>query len=786
MDSYGDMIFSREHSIRRDWKALIVTCVIVMLAGMAVRMQELPEWNQPAYRVAGEFIMGTHDAYHWLAGAMGFGSAADAPPSELLRALSHMTGISVGNLGFFLPAIFGGLVGAATVLWAWALGGLEAGLVAGVIATLAPGYYYRSRLGYYDTDIVTLLFPLLLTFGLAIWLDGSLCDSWVNRFRSAFSKKNGKAVADATKDEGAEEETAAPDEPDEPRRFFLVWPALLGGFGSWAALWHGYMLTFLQLTVFMLLFLVFVAGKRGRRGALLWGVAAFAAAGFWGLYGTLGAVVAALLAGALPKNIRAKVYSLAPGLLAAAVVLVASGAAESIVVGGSKFLASYIKPVAQQTAFRGDTGELVFPGIGQSVIEAQNLPLAEVFDRFHPWGWLSLAGIGGFFMLLVLRPSALFLLPFLAIALSAVKLGTRMAMFGAPAVGLGLGFLFLWIGRAVLGGQSWSRYVLTFILGALALGVALPGVSLFLTLPPTPVLSRHHAQALIDLGKEADKSSEVWTWWDWGYATHYYAGLQSFADGGRHYGEHVFTLGLALTTPSPMQSAQLIQYSAEHNEEPWTEWEKMGLDKTRDFLRSLGTEDLHLKPPMPLYVVATFENIRLSPWICYYGTWDFEKEQGVHARVASIRESFNLDWEKGTMTFQDEKEPIEVKSIHVLSSQGRKDRHYDKNTGPNLILNSESRRYYALDDLAFQSMLTQLLIAPKESERLDRYFELVYDDFPWVRVYKVREVPKDAPAKPQTPAVESPEANGTAANATQPTNGTEPGENTTQPANTTQ
>lgn len=726
MQAPFDIFTFRHGRFGQEWKAVLAICTIVLLAGAAVRMQELPAWNQDAYKVAGEFIMGTHDAYHWLAGAMGFGSAVDQPPSRLLRAVSDLTGLSVGNAGFFLPALFGGLVGAATVLWAWALGGLQAGLVAGVIATMAPGYYYRSRLGYYDTDIVTLLFPLLLTVGLALWLDGSLRPSWLKRFGPGEVGEDGDVAENGA---GA----------DTPSRFFLVWPALLGGFGAWAALWHGHMLTFLQLTVFMLLFLVVAAGRKGRRGALLWGVAGFAAAGFWGIFGFVGALAAACIAAALPASQRQRFNAWIPGLVLALVVLVASGAASAIIDGATSFLGSYIKPVAQQSAFRGrDVGELVFPGIGQSVIEAQNLPVAEVFDRFHPWTWLSLAGIGGFFVLLALRPTALFLLPFLIISLASFKLGTRMAMFGAPAVGLGLGFLFLWMSRSVLGGRSWSSYVLTFVLGALAIVVAIPGVVQFKSLPPTPVLSQHHATALIALGESAKEDSQVWTWWDWGYATHYYAGLRSFADGGRHYGEHVFTLGLALTTPSPLQSAQLIQFSALNANEPWRVWEDMGLHETQNFLRSLGTEVKGYKPETSQYVVATFENIRLAPWICYYGTWDFDKQQGVHARVAGIKESFNLNWDEGMMVFQDEAQPVEVKSIHVLTADGRKDRHYEQNSGPHLILNSERQRYFAVDDLAFQSMLTQQLIAPKDMERLTRHFELVYDDFPWVRIYRVR------------------------------------------------
>ncbi len=762
-------------SWRRDWRTLLLIALVTLCAGMAMRLQELPAWMAPEYIVDGEFIMGTHDAYHWLAGAEGVGSAADQPPATLARWVAGITGTSVANVAFFLPVVFGGLAAVAVVLWAWALGGLPAGLLAGVLATLAPGYYMRSRLGYYDTDIVTLLFPLLVSWGLAFWMSPLLRSQWFD------VAQGGDDAETATSVERPDAAPAVFGYATQQAALRLAAPVVVGLFGAWAAEWHGHMRTFVQGSAFLMLILALAAGRPGQRGELLWGVVLFSLAAFWGWIGALvGAGLAAGLVGSLRMQAthRRLLWRWTAPLLAAALTLGVSQLGEHSLVGGaSSLVGDYLKPAAQQTSL-SESG-LDYPGIGQSIIEAQDLSTREAFQRLHPWTWLGMVGAGGFVILLLARPQALFLAPFLLLALSSVQLGTRMAMFGAPAMGLGLAMVLYWALRPVFGEKPWASVVMTLVMAVVTIGLAMPAAHFSTRLSPTPVLNRHHVEALLQLGERHQGSFDdgvVWTWWDWGYATHYYAHVKSFADGGRHYGEHVFTLGLALTTPNPLQSAQLMQFSSLHEDEPWTQWNRWGLEKTSSFIRELGETPLGYSPEKPIYVVVTFENIRLSPWITYYGTWSFTKREGVHARIANIRDSFNLDWREGIMHFTGEDRSLDVRAVHAMGEASRRDVGYPRNTGPNLLLNAASRQYYALDELAYQGMLTQLLLA-KEDSPLLRHFTMVYDDFPWVRVYEVvspqpaldfpgqtRQSPEDAQPAAPTPAPDAKLNDGDTAN----------------------
>ncbi|MDL2280180.1 hypothetical protein LJC15_05950, partial [Desulfovibrio sp. OttesenSCG-928-G11] len=65
---------------------------------LAVRLLELPFWENPAYSLNGEHLLATHDAYHWVAGAEGFEFGAGHPMSELLRLLSLVTGMTPASL----------------------------------------------------------------------------------------------------------------------------------------------------------------------------------------------------------------------------------------------------------------------------------------------------------------------------------------------------------------------------------------------------------------------------------------------------------------------------------------------------------------------------------------------------------------------------------------------------------------------------------------------------------------------------------------------------------------
>ena len=134
-----------------------------------LRMMEWPCWQNPEYRLGSEWLLATHDAYHWVAAAEGFGLGVGHPMAEMLRLMAQTLHTYPAAVAFWFPAVLASLVAVIVFAWVWALGSMEAGVAAGLITSLAPGFLARTLLGYYDTDLVTLFFPLLMTLAPACW-----------------------------------------------------------------------------------------------------------------------------------------------------------------------------------------------------------------------------------------------------------------------------------------------------------------------------------------------------------------------------------------------------------------------------------------------------------------------------------------------------------------------------------------------------------------------------------------------------------------------------------------
>ncbi len=173
LDAIGEM-----PSWSRDWRWIALYSVCIYAIVLAFRLSFAGRWDHPELWVNGERILATHDAYFWLAKAKGVGRLVGYPLAEAAALLHGMTGIGLGTLGFWAPAFMGALVGVVCYLWGWLLAGRSAGIFAGLVGALTPGFFYRSRLGYFDTDMFTLLVPMFVAWMLAYWVSHFLKRGW--------------------------------------------------------------------------------------------------------------------------------------------------------------------------------------------------------------------------------------------------------------------------------------------------------------------------------------------------------------------------------------------------------------------------------------------------------------------------------------------------------------------------------------------------------------------------------------------------------------------------------
>jgi len=745
-------------SFTTDWPWLILYGACVYLVVFFFRFGFADRWDASELWVNGERILATHDAYFWLAKAKGIGSLAGYPLAQAAHFIHSVTGVGLGTLGFWAPAFMGACVGVICFLWGWLISGKQGGIIAGVIGSLTPGFFYRSRLGYFDTDMFTLLMPMFVAWLLAVWS--------LNHTRFSWDWEG-----------GAEENSR------QSRMKFGLWQAFsFGVLTRFCLVWHidianVCVLYFLFTTVYVL-----VRGEKGQRTHAIHELGIFMLAAFPGAaYGQLWLFPSLYAPFTHLFQVTPFIYSTIMGIGLALLYLIAvnigrsrnSSWVKNPILCGAIFLvliylvnlivapfpaifeklAGYLTPTAPHGEASG-TEALgpIYPSIVQSIIEAKRVALSIILERglFEAWlGGLALLMTVG---VVIVRPVAVFLLPLIVLHLASVKLGVRFSMFGGAALSVCFGVGVYWISKKAFSGLPLKKW---FILGSQCLVAAL-----FLwfihgrysKIPLTPVIPALHAEALVELAAHSSPDSVVWTWWDWGYATQYYAGRNTVADGGKHAGRDVYPLAFALTTDSPKKANGMIAFSSQYPGEgrdwvglyPARQWDSIPRSKLSETLdEQISKETYPARPGQ--FLVVTWKDIRIAQWITYFGNWNLQTGTTKQAAIGSYDPGkLGVNVQRGAIMTRNGNGGL-VRDIAVLGSGAVERKEYFMNSmSPkllpvkrHLLVNSVSKQCVLMDRLAYRSMLTRLLIGDPDDPEISKYFKLVVDKLPFARIYEV-------------------------------------------------
>ena len=730
---------SRQRS--RFWLRGLIWALVTVGLAFVLRLTEWPCWQNPEYRLGSEWLLATHDAYHWVAGAEGFGLAVGHPMAEMLKGMAGLLGTSPAAVAFWFPMLLSTLVALIVFFWVWALGSMEAGMAAGLLTTLAPGFLARTLLGYYDTDLVTLFFPLLMTLAPACWAMRYMLLPRVLLRRLLHPL------------------SAPVDRLGYPLR--KRWMILLGlsGLVSWWSLeWHSVFLYLVRYNVGLLAFMSLVMAPRGRRCLLLLGALAYALPALLGLPGLLGsALVLVVGMGRTPWALRLRSLLTSPWVL-----LVLWCGVGALMLGGG-ILETLIRHFGAYTKRAGDaaaTAEgtvLVYPSVAQSITEVQDLGLMAVLSYFHPWMEASLLGLLGFCWVLVRRPGALFLLPLAALGLLSTKMGGRMVMFGAPIVAVGLTLPLYWILQRILR-DSLRGAVAGLVTSAVLIGLLVaPFADIIQAMSQGPMINRRHADALTRVRDVTPPDSKLWLWWDWGYAAHHFARRHTIADGAQHAGPWLYLPAAVFATDNPRFARQLIRYTALSGGEPDDVFR--GLDGNAaqalmDRLRSPETALVEARGKQ--YVVVSFEMLRLGFWISNFGRWNFRTREGEGGAMSIVTRAMAYNLREGAVQLEGSPEPVRVATITVFDETGVTHRDYVQEwvdqhpkaspeereafmasrRNVHCLFNRVTGEKLVLDNGLYNSLMVQLLMSSPGDSRFSPYFKLVYDNV-FARIYEV-------------------------------------------------
>jgi len=122
-----------------------------------------------------QFMINTNDGYFWAEGARDilnwdFKKFALSPvysdTAWVTAFFAYVLPLSFESVILYLPLFLSALVVIPMILIAHSFKRAEIGLVAALLASIAWSYYNRTMVGYYDTDMLNIVFPMFLLWSL--------------------------------------------------------------------------------------------------------------------------------------------------------------------------------------------------------------------------------------------------------------------------------------------------------------------------------------------------------------------------------------------------------------------------------------------------------------------------------------------------------------------------------------------------------------------------------------------------------------------------------------------
>ena len=794
--------------------SVVLLAVLLYILATGARLLEIPFWDNPAYLLEGEYLLATHDAYYWTAGATGFGTGIDHPMSGFVRIVAGITGQSPANAGFWLPPFCAGLLAVAVFAWGAGLGHPFAGFVAGLIASLSPAFCARTLLGFCDTDLIILLFSTLLGLVPALWVhpwlvspvDGILgiyLTRWKRKFFAVST--NGALQQSRFGDYFFQwlEKRSRPLQAAVPamERSILSWPWLLalmlsGLFGYWTQEWHSFFPYLVRFSALFLPCCILVLGPLQGRMFLMEGALCHTLPLLLGFNGLAIALSYSLWLKLPLSRLKARIPSIRPGvdrriqalltrhhplLVALLWTLVLLWCLDSTVLYAMKnSFWAYVHRDGE--VLKMATEPLVFPSVTSSIIETQTIRLMDFLAYFYPNPFVGIMAIICFFLVLLVFPVLGWMLPLLALAFLSMYMGGRMAMFAPPPLVLGLcmasGWLLFGVWKRLhpLGGRvleciADKGQLALFFACSLVLGgyMAWPLVTLVPAYSHGPVISQEQAAGLAFLKKNTHEEAIVWNWWDWGYATHYFARRGTIADGAKHGEAALYLPALAYSTADARLARQVIKHTALKGNVPGRVFSGMTPAMAQELVARLGNQETPLvEAPGKQYFVVSFEILRRGIWITRFGSWNFERKKSSGAIMNNIPEGLEFELATGSVT-KDNGPIIAAASIDIFSPEGIRQYVYPDQKGNHFIFNMQNHqeatkrvqasgsllvRFWewaradgvrftspagdkmVVDPIFYNTMMVRLLLGKKDDPRITPYFRCVFDNI-YCRIYEV-------------------------------------------------
>ncbi|MBX6423477.1 STT3 domain-containing protein [Thermosulfurimonas sp. F29] len=395
-----------------------------------------------------------------------------------------------------------------------------------------------------------------------------------------------------------------------------------------------------------------------------------------------------------------------------------------------------------------------YPNILQSISELQKtksvtqVAALTVQNRFFFVPGL----LGALGLLLRERKALAYLWPYFVIGLLVFRSGNRFAMYLAPFVGMGLGFLVhilveKSLPRLGLDLSSSLRNLLVLLVMVVVGVIVFGGQRSSRAYVPVPKANSFVARDMEKLSRILPEGAWIWSWWDYGYAFVYLSRRAVFIDGGSQTTPKTYYVALSFASSSPEEARNITAFVAREG--------KTGLKKlleeghsAEEITDSARKGRFYAPPEHPVYWVFTQDLPPKYGWIGYFGTWDFRTRRGHFGLVLDLAPCRRMGRGQVLLCRRGIRVDLAAHRVYLggrsynisrmvfKTPEGVHSRSFGER---GFILEVVPTRYgetlFLVDERSFKSNFNQMYILRRYDPR---YFDLVMDDFPFMVVYRVK------------------------------------------------
>ncbi len=710
---------------------IVLLILIAFIFSFSVRLIWVYHFNDAGqFKFNNEFMINTNDGYYFAEGARDIllGITEDTNDrSPIMDAVSIVTAfiakiipISLETIIFYLPAFFSSLIVIPIILIAKELDNIDVGFIAALVGSITWSYYNRTMVGYYDSDMLNIVFPTFILWTLVYSLKNmSLKYVLFTAFLILFY-----------------------------RWWYPQSYSLVVAFGGMIFIWTLYQWYKKESIIFQLKLLTIIVFSLINLNILI----------------KLSLVIGLYIVFSRSKFDKYILYIFAISVL----VFFITGGIDPIIdrLSGYIFKDSFVT--------NNDTLSLHFYSVINTIREAGQIPFETFANRISGHQITFLLAIVGYILFIYKNKIMLLSLPMVGLGFIAMTGGLRFTVYAVPIMALGIGYLIYQISKLIskqLKNNVSSKSAYYAIMLVLTLLVLYPNIKHINQYKVPTVFNQQEVKVLAKLRNIADREDYVIAWWDYGYPIRYYSDVKTLVDGGKHSGDSNYPVSFVLNKPQSIAS-KMARLDVEYTESSFriykedenlskedkrirhTNIKQMTLDygfnDVNDFLISLSTDISLPKKTRDIYIYLPHRMLNIFPTVTlfsnidlmtgkqgrrplFYQTNRFKEENN----IIDLGNNIRIFKQTGEVQIGKQKAKLNNFALTAYGKNGKLNKRIqtiDKNSNISAIYMKNYNKFLIVDRTVYNSLFIQLFVLENYNKKL---FEPIVLD-PLSKIYKLK------------------------------------------------